>query len=245
MATRSKDRHMPPRHRHKPPTVKADETFAKYLAKKVEQAIQRSGWVGDLPPVGVVISDDHCIVAVTLPNGYQNTQTPATLFGVVNDILNGSRIGEPYGMVVISWVGAHTYEKVTRKPYSGSKYQAPDSVVAANEIILRRVNEMREASGNPLVSRRHPITRKERYTVLDTMERQASAPDMLAGALRGTVNGPEHRAKSARDMAATLAELTPEEARLLDAFDTATTLSTTVEEAGRRFIAKHHPSRRR
>ena len=169
----ARDQRRPPRHKHKPPTLKADETFAKYLAKKIQQLIQRFGWIGELPPVGVIASDDHCIVNVQLPNAYRGSPTEATVLRVVTEELDNRRMGEPYGFAMITWLDQHQYDRFTRKKFKGKRNKPPESSVAANQALVKQVNRMRAVTNQPGVSQRHPMTRDERYLALREMERSA------------------------------------------------------------------------
>jgi len=193
MATRNKrERRMPTaRRKHKPPNVKADETYAAYLARKVSQAIQRGGWVGNIPPVGVIISDEHCIVSVSLPTSYRGTGTDDTVIAMVQDELEGRRIGEPYGMCVVVWLSLDYYQKVTRSRYKGKKHSDPLSAVAANDALVREVNRIRHEVGKAPVGPKDPMTKSERYLALRGMESKvragwdpsSSRPDIMAATL--------------------------------------------------------------
>ena len=191
MATRNKRERRMPTARHKPPNVKADETYAAYLARKVSQAIQRGGWVGNIPPVGVIISDEHCIVSVSLPTSYRGTGTDDTVIAMVQDELEGRRIGEPYGMCVVVWLSLDYYQKVTRSRYKGKKHSDPLSAVAANDALVREVNRIRHEVGKAPVGPKDPMTKSERYLALRGMESKvragwdpsSSRPDIMAATL--------------------------------------------------------------
>lgn len=108
---------MPPRHKHRPPEIKNTETFAAYLCRKMGQAIQRFGWVGELPAIGVIISDYHCIVNVNLSKAYMGCSIEQSVIGVVTEEMVRRRIPPPFGMAVVTW----TSQPVTRRRYQLAK----------------------------------------------------------------------------------------------------------------------------